>query len=222
MPDFQIHIPLESPLLENLSGLPPDFKTYLGKGFTVLSRLSEDKFLALVDIAQDYLAVPVSANRAEVTSKFGINSEDAMALMTATSFVTFTLTSRPDSAEGFIHALIAAKVIPETHQPNVLRLAGNNRVALKEILERSRVAGALLPSLTQFETTIDLRLGFERNQVGFAVPVVLMHVDTDAQGEELWLQVNKKQLDNLIKDLEEARRRLGEAEKWAQSRLARE
>ena len=225
MPDYHIHIPTESALQESVSGIPPEVKIYLAKGFAALERLSEDKLTTVMDVAKDYLNIPVSANRAEVVSKLGVTGEDAMALMTAISFSTFILTSRAATPEDFVQALKSVDVLPKTQTPGLLRLAqaiNRNRAALKETLERSQVANALLPSLAKFETTIDLRLGFEKSQVGFAVPVVLMHVDTDAEGEELWFQVNQKQLEALMKDLEEARRRVDEAGKWAQNRLAQE
>jgi hypothetical protein len=225
MPDLHIHVPSDSDVMETVSGIPSEVKTYLGKGFAVLARLPEDKLAPLMDAAKEHLGAPVAASRDEVASTLGVEPEDATALMTAVSFATFSLTSRGDKAEDFVKALTTAKIVTETQQPQALRVAQaivNNRLALKEALQRSRVAAAVLPSLIQFETTIDLRLGFEKNQVGFAVPVVVMHVDTDAQGEELWLQVNKKQLENLIRDLEEARRRLDQAEKWVGSRFARE
>jgi hypothetical protein len=205
--------------------MPQEVKTYLGKGFAVIARLSEDKLAAMVEVAKDYMAFPSSARRSEVASRFGITREDAMAMTTAISFMTFFLTSRAGTAEDFMRGLMATNVVDKAQQPSVLRVAqaiDNSRAALREISERYRIANALLPSLTRFESTIDLRLGFEKSELGFAVPVALMHVDTDAEGEELWFQVTQRQLEALIKDLEEARRRMDQAEKWSKSRFAQE
>lgn len=225
MPDFSIHIPAGSPLDENVSGLPDEIKTYLGKGFAALARLPEDKLQALMEVSEENMASPFVASRADIASKLGINAEDVTVLMTAISFATFTLTSRADTPEAFVRALTSANVVLAAHALSALRLAqaiGGKRAALREALERSRIASAVLPSLVQFSTVTDLRLGFEKGQVGFAVPVVVIHLGTDAEGEEIWFQANEKQLENLIKDLEEARRRIDEAEKWAQSRISRE
>jgi hypothetical protein len=70
-----------------------------------------------------------------------------------------------------------------------------------------------LPSLVDFETAVDVRLRFEKGQIKAGVPVVLVHIDTDATHEELWFQMTKAQaerlctsLNDLLKDLEKAER----------------
>ena len=111
----------------------------------------------------------------------------------------FIDTNEQKSARQFIDALI------------------QSRVPLVEMTEKSRVATRLLPSLTSFSTVVDVRPAFNEDDsaIRFSVPVVIAHIENDSTEEDIWLQMTKRQVQNLIADLQAVLTKVDVIEKWA-------
>jgi hypothetical protein len=63
---------------------------------------------------------------------------------------------------------------------------------------------------------VDIRIGFDNDEIALAVPVVLVHIDTDSKDQEIWFQMSKGQLKTAIEDLTKILLRVEAAEKWSQ------
>ena len=59
----------------------------------------------------------------------------------------------------------------------------------------------VLPSLAEFEVTVDLRIRVENGEVQDFVPVALAHIDTDAYNNEFWFQLSRADIDILLQKL---------------------
>ena len=68
--------------------------------------------------------------------------------------------------------------------------------------------------MSNVEIVIDLRMAFEQQAVFEAVPVAIVHIDTDADNEEMWFQASRAQLERLRIDIDEAIKRMEVAEAW--------
>ena len=95
-----------------------------------------------------------------------------------------------------------------------------NRPFIKRALETSRLSTQLLPSLLNFEAVVDVRFGFEKGRLSENVPVIIMHIDTDSMGQEIFLQLTKTSLERMIKDLEETLKNVVQVEKWIAQKSA--
>jgi len=75
------------------------------------------------------------------------------------------------------------------------------RSELTTAIESTQLAGEVLPSLYSLETTIDVRLRVVSGEVKTHVPVLLLHIDTDAPHNELWLQLSRGEVEQIIERL---------------------
>lgn len=46
--------------------------------------------------------------------------------------------------------------------------------------------------------------------------MAMVHIDTDAQGQEIWFQASKSQMLQLRRDIDEAIKRMDAADAWSQ------
>ena len=75
----------------------------------------------------------------------------------------------------------------------------------------------VLPYLLDFEVAVDLRLGYgpTGENVEFAVPVAMVHVDTDSYNQEVWFQAGITQIETMIERLQMAAERMKAADSLA-------
>lgn len=120
---------------------------------------------------------------------------------------------------SFVQTAIENELLDEATKESVLAFCEVVATALpdiKQALQRSTLADEVLPSLTVLSTTVDLRPSFEEGQVKLVVPVALLLLATDAAEQRVWCQLNKAQLEQVIKDLRSTLRRMEQAEQWAE------
>ena len=99
----------------------------------------------------------------------------------------------------------------------LLRVIENHYSEGRTNLQRMSLEGEVLPYLMEFEATVDIRLGFdtEGTDVAFAVPVAMLHVDTDSYNQEIWFQVGIAQIETMIETLQIAAERMKAANSLA-------
>lgn len=201
-----------------LADLPPDLKRFLVVGFTTLGKLSPASQQEFIGFAAKSLEAGYGLSPSGLASKHDLQEQEVAAGLTAATVTLLAFSQSDIIVDDFIEEAISAKLITEDARESVRTLAKRveaDRGAMKAVLQRSKIARELLPSLTDFETTIDVRLGFEKGRINATVPVVLAHIDTDSQNEEIWFQMTKAQVEKTIADLQDLLRRLEEAEKLA-------
>lgn len=126
------------------------------------------------------------------------------------------------AAPSTIQGLVAAEIMRADDAQvagELLKALLRGTPEIQDTFRRAAMSGELLPALAEFETVVDVRLSFkEGDAVELAVPVLLVHIDTDASNRELWFQMSKKQVQKAIDDLTKALSQIQAAESWAAKR----
>jgi hypothetical protein len=125
----------------------------------------------------------------------------------------------PEPVPTIVDALLSAEILDKNAQAAitaVLNELERDRSSVSSALRRASLATRLLPSLTDLSCVVDIRIGFDNDEIALAVPVVLMHIDTDSNNQEIWFQMSKGQLKTAIEDLTKILLRVEAAEKWSQ------
>jgi hypothetical protein len=76
------------------------------------------------------------------------------------------------------------------------------RPGIVGVIERAQLAREVLPSLLALEIAIDVRLRVVDGRVTTSIPVALLHIDTDSERQELWLQLSRGDVEETIKKLQ--------------------
>ena len=158
-----------------------------------------------------------------IGEKLGVKKEDVPRLFAAVTFCTSTLIEQKSlTASVFVNTGVSLGLIAEEDKEHVGRFMDavlSNREPVANMAERARVASTLLPRLTTFSTTIDLRPAFndDGTAIKFSVPVIIAHVENDST-DDVWVQMSKTQVERLITDLQEVLERVGVVEKWAEEK----
>ena len=222
MGSFSVRLPVGTVPPEFFSDIPKSARNFLKKGFSVVARLYPKYAEVLPSIAVESVVSGAEPEPSDVGAKLGINLDDARALLGAISFLAVIASAgEKDAVPQTMDALVSAQMLEKDSQgpiTSLLTVLQSERTRVSGAVRRSALSSRLLPSLTDLELMIDVRVEFEKDQVGLAVPVLLVHVDTDAAHEELWFQMNKRQVEKAVDDLKQALARLEQAEKWVQSK----
>jgi hypothetical protein len=221
MSDMHVRIAARGTLDEAFSEMPPAVKAFLSEGFLLFSKLTKENMSNLLPAVLDSVQSGSGRGDQELASRLRVDRDDARLLLGSMSLIASMLSRREESPSQFIKAMAEAKILrPEASGAALAFFDAlvRERPALRQAMTRSRFSSEVLPSLLEFESTVDLRLGFENDAINVAIPIALVHLDTNATGQEVWLQITRKQLEEMIKDLEETLRKMVEAEKWAGQR----
>jgi hypothetical protein len=183
-----------------------------------MATLSPSQVDKLLIALRRTVAASAPLHESEVQSLLeNVSVDDAKAVMASGSFLAVAISSSDEGVEQVITGALNAKILTDTDAPSVRRFAAlvvRDRDHYKRALEKQRLAGSVLPSLTMFDTLVDLRPSFGEGGFKFAIPIVLVHIDTDVTGQEVWFQAGKAQLENIIRELQEALNRIEVAEAW--------
>jgi hypothetical protein len=203
MGGYRVQVPSSGTLVDAFNGMPDRLKAFVRAGVNVLSKVPPSNLELLFRAVLE-------------TIQSGESFSEAPVLTGALSLIASIASDRSESAEQFVNIAIDSKLI-ETADVGTLRMflsaVIQNRQAVRRALQTSRLATQVLPSLSEFETTVDMRFGFEKGRLIESVPVILLHIDTDAQGQEIWLQLTKGQLERIIKELQDTLKNVERAEK---------
>lgn len=195
--------------LEGAFVAPPNFQNmlaFLERGFRVLARLAVDRRIEFIRSALDAFADSGQSDEPDkVAEKFDIPLSDARDAVFAASMMIATITNGPEPAQEFLAAGRAARAfddsVSEALHP-LAELVEAERDKVKDGLKRANLAGQVLPSLTLFDVAVDLRLKFDDGKVVGAVPVLVAYLDTDAEGQRVWVQLTQVDAERLIEQLQ--------------------
>jgi len=221
------HIPINSlgSSQELFAGMPQSIKAYISEGFQVLSKIPRDKWDEIRRVTLESVETGSGVGDKDLSSRLDISINEARSVITAASLFATLLLRRDEKAAPIVAAAVEAKVVRAEDSAAVIafyEIIDRDRAIFKDAIEGSEVSNEVLPSLLEFESTVDLRLRFEKGRLSFAAPIALIHLDTDAQGQEVWLQLRKKQVERIVRDLQEVLHRMDEVEKWAGSKARKQ
>jgi len=221
-----LYIDPSLPVSEAFNELPPGFKIFLKNGFSILTKAVKagktTEFVKTVIENGITAGTPTSRSAAvEIAKQLSVKVDDVHKLLAAVAFSTSTVVAQQSlSSDDFVQAGVRAGFIDADEQylaRQFIEALVQSRIPIVEINEKSRVASRLLPSLTTFSTVVDVRPAFndDDSAVRFSVPVVIAHIENDSTNDGIWLQMSKRQVQNLIADLQLVLTRIDIIEKWS-------
>ena len=88
----------------------------------------------------------------------------------------------------------------------------SQRPTLAKAMSRHQLASEVLPSLVEFDATVDVRIRFGNDKAEEFVSVAVVHIDTDGANQELWLQLSKMDIYTILDKLNKTARDMDLAE----------
>jgi hypothetical protein len=218
MSSFTITVPrLERPISEILSRMPRSFREQAEKGFAVLASVSSQHY---ADILQAVL-VGLESKQApleELQKSLKLPTNDLSGLFAAAMLTVPIIAEGADAGEFLSSAvkqgLLSEEIVGKI-QPFIDTIVAQ-RTQIGRSIRRTALPAQVLPYISNLEIIVDLRMGFENTTVQDAVPVAVVHIDTDVNGQEVWFQASKPQMLQLKADIDEAIKRMDAAEEWSQ------
>jgi hypothetical protein len=199
-----------------LARLPRAFRDDAEKGFRVLSRIPSEKFEEIIQRA----IVMVESRRPPIDglrASLGLSASDISSVFAAAMLMIPFVGEGVTTAE-FSDAATTAKLIDSEFVAK-LKTFFDAFVAqakpVAEAIKRSSVSDQVLPSFYEMDIAVDMRLAFSGDKVDIAVPVAVLHVDTDAEDRQIWFQCSKQQLAFIRDDIDDALKKMELAESWA-------
>ena len=205
-------------LKETFADIPDHVRGHIRDGFRMLAKLSTEAWPNLVSLVEASGSQAADIELELVGRRLNISPEDVGEVLGSARLVCGILAFRSDSPRDLVEAAQAIGVLEGNDSERVEKFAdfvAKDRKKLKQGFEQASLQNSLLPSLSEFDVGIDLRLHFEDGKVSHAVPVIVAHIDTDSYEQELWFQMTPFQLESLIASLQEALKQLKEAESIA-------
>jgi hypothetical protein len=135
----------------------------------------------------------------------------------AAAMLCVSVIGESGNADEFMQVTSSAGVIREEAASKVrpfVETIVSQQPQIGRTIRRASLPAQVLPAISNFEVVIDLRLAFDDGAVTDSVPVALLHVDTDAEVEELWFQASREQLQQMRNDIDGALRKMDAAEAW--------
>ena len=208
----------ESNLADTFGGAPAPAKAFFRRGGSVLSKVPPDKYQELIRAAAESLSSPHLSSTIvrELATTFKINEQDTPPLLGIASMLVAIITRRQDTVQEVMRAAQEGQFLEPADVSTAAAFAQailQDRKTVALAVERARIGVEVLPSFESLMTTTDVRLGFDKDRISVAVPVVVAYIDTDSEAH-LRFQLTKGQLERLIGQLENAKRELEAAEQW--------
>ncbi len=207
--DSSLRIEPGDDLVEFLNRAPEGAKRALEKGVKIVEGLTPERQQQLFAfVAENILTTGYGAGISTLQSALELpNRELRDAVGLATMLVVVFSAGPRVSVSDLLEAAAGLDIFRAEQHAAVRKLAEiaqSYRQKAKTRLAENETARAVLPSLTRFVVTVDLRLAFDGDQVSSSVPVLLAYIATDARDQHLWLQLTKQQTETLIADLQAA------------------
>jgi hypothetical protein len=187
-----------------LSRYPEQALSYFQGGFSSAAALPEaTRRKVLSEMISNFQRGTRRLDSSNLRQITGLPTKVAEQVASVYSLVIGLLTETTATPEEFLEAA-ANKVFVEPDRAAAKSIATAVCDARAEILStvlRTQLAGEVLPSLYTFDVAVDVRVRVEDGSVVTSVPVAVLHIDTDAENHEIWLQLTKGDIDNLIRTL---------------------
>jgi hypothetical protein len=221
MGSYNFTIPRTERPVDLLSRMPRAFKDQAEKGFVVLAEVSKQHYAELLRA----VVVTLESKKPplEDLEKILKLSPNELSALFAAAMLTVPLLGQGINSEEFFTSAVKAGIIQQNLiskiQPFVDTVIAES-AQIGRVIRRAALPAQVLPYMSDVEVVVDLRLAFEAEAVLEAVPVAIVHIDTDANGEEIWFQASIQQMRQLKDDVEEAIKRMEAAEAWSIRRRA--
>lgn len=196
-------------LVDFLKALPNRGASSIREGFTQLAKHGEQTFSKFVDIGEQALS-GLNAPVGDIAMELGVPEAIADLMLSASSMTMYAcgryggeLTPRELSDVLLEAELLSSAGLGSQLEP-FFKLVLAKHAQLRVDIERQDDVRSVLPNLMRFDLNVDVRVKFQKNAVKSFLPVVIGHIDTDAEGQLIWFQMTKEQLLQMQEDIKDA------------------
>lgn len=193
-------------LARRVAGYPGEAFGFFKGGFAAAAALQEStRRQVLAEVIDNIRRGVRRLQGSALASVTGLSDRDSEQLASAYSLVIGLLADSSATPDEFVDAG-KGKLFKDEHVEVAREVAAaicGARGEISSSIEKTQLAGQVLPSLSEFEATVDIRLKIVDGQVKLSVPVAVVHIDTDAGGQEIWIQLTRGDIDEVIKKLSE-------------------
>jgi len=219
MGSFNFTIPRTERPADLLSRMPRAFRDQAEKGFVVLAEVGKQHYAELLRA----VVVTLESKKPPLDDleKSLKMSPSYLSTLFAAAMLTVPLLSQGINAEEFFASAVKAEIIPQNLVSKIRPFVDTvvaESAQIGRVIRRAALPAQVLPYMSDVEVAVDLRMAFEEEAVLEAVPVAIVHIDTDADGEEIWFQASIQQMRQLKNDVEEAIKRMEAADAWSTGR----
>lgn len=209
----------DASLDETLDAISDRAKTVLKGSFAAMVGVDPSKRDAIIDsaIAAGF-SIPFDTE--ELAEKLKLPLEKTAIVLNGASFLVALTGSFVEADDSdLLNKLAAHKLVLERDFGVVrewLYAVREKSGGFRDAFERDSLANKVLPSLQGFDVVVDVRLSFSKDEgMPGAVPVAIAMLDTDADGQTIWFQMSKTQLQRLQAKLHTVAKQFEVAEKLA-------
>ncbi|WP_426608515.1 hypothetical protein [Bradyrhizobium sp. McL0616] len=211
-------------LLSSVGSVPPSVLRRVREGFGYFITLAPDVRSQLFAEVGEMLRSGVAGIPLPPLAELsGLKSAQVGAIVTALAATISTFVQVEEDAGDFLEATRGKFFVPEDEEAVswTLRETIGSTADWNSAFDLRKLANETLPSLAAFDVSIDLRLGFREDVLEHAVPVALVHLDTDGTGQEIWFQAARADVEMMLHELQTALRRIELAEQLYEQKLSR-
>jgi hypothetical protein len=200
----------ESPkeeLARRIGEYPKEALPYFNQGFVSASKLSEEtRRLVLAEVIASFKRGTRRLDGAALRPLTKLNDREVEQLASVYSLVIGLLSESSATTEDFIASAKGILFLPEQESTAQLIAASvcASRQEIRLTVDRAQLAGEILPSLFVFDIAVDIRIRVVDGEVKTFVPVAIVHLDTDADSEEVWFQMSRGDVEDTISKLTNA------------------
>lgn len=194
--------------------IPPPLLPRIRGGYHSIGQMSGSQRDECVTEVVKHLSDGRAPQIRDIPALSGLRSPDGNNVLISISVVFGLLVDLEISIDEFI-AAASGEICESEDLPTLRYLASKivpDRKALKVAVEEASLASQILPSLSMFDLEVDLRMRFEDGKLQLGVPIAVVHIDTDCQNQEIWLQLKLSEVQNLIEKLKKTEADLKSAE----------
>ncbi|MBM5651329.1 hypothetical protein GSH05_06550 [Burkholderia pseudomallei] len=204
-----------------LDDIPERAKSLLVRGLQSLAQLDPGKWEALVEMAISASVSSYPVRPEDVRKHLEIDAEQGRWIGNAATFVVTLLGAYSDvTPDAFISEISERGLVDDTNKDaikNFVAFVAERRQKLEEDAEKATLRAAVLPTLQEFNIAVDIRFDEDPNGKPRLAPIAVTMIDTDSEGQLVWFQMSKRQVESVIQQLQEALAKLEKAEAWSKA-----
>jgi hypothetical protein len=191
-------------LARRISDYPERSLPFFRGAFSIASTLADDvREKVLAELIESLRSGRRIFDGNQFIAATGLGERDAEQLASALSLVIGLISESSATPDEFVVAG-RGRLFDAADEPVAKSIAisiCDRRTEISEVVERAQLVASVLPSLAAFDIAVDLRLRFVDGTLRSSVPACVVRISTDTNSQEIWLQMSRGDLQDLIAKL---------------------
>lgn len=185
--------------------VPNEIRHRLRSGLGLIAKYDKQTQMQLLDWARAPRPTGLFfGDNSSLISETDVEGKDADQVRMAVVMMVTSFGGSEITCEDFVRAGIESGAISDVDAPGIMRFAElivDLRPELVSKIDITKMQSAVLPNLIDFDLLLDARVRIIEGDVTYATPVVMVHLDTDSEGQVLWCQMNEEKAKEINKKL---------------------